>query len=357
MVFGLFKKKKKKYSGSEYAEFVVKDIIKETADAITIVFDNPDLIYRPGQFLTLISDIDGEEVRRSYSLCTYKKVDEYPAVTVKRVAGGKMSNYLNEALHVGDTMTVMLPMGNFVLDTDPEAQRHIALFGAGSGITPLRGIARQVLEDEPGSSVTLVYANRDQDSIIFKSVWDKLEAEFSGRLKVIHILERGHADYDGFEGLPNPEMLTGILNSLTGDEPSMYYMCGPAPYMKVVEEALIKKGIPSEKIRKESFTPAEKKNESSTTSVEREIKVILEGEEYELTVKPGQSILEAGLIKDLDMPFSCQSGMCTACRAKCLSGEVSMEESDALTQEEIDEGYVLTCVGHPQSDDVKLDFE
>ncbi|QCK14081.1 ferredoxin--NADP reductase [Mangrovivirga cuniculi] len=357
MVFGLFKKKKKKPSGPDYVDLSVKDIIKETPDAITIVFDAPDMDYKPGQFLTLISDINGEEIRRSYSLCTYKEIDEYPAVTVKRVQGGKMSNYLNEALHIGDTITVMKPKGHFTVETNQANGRHIVLFGAGSGITPLKGIASQVLEDEPNSTVSLIYANRNHESIIFRNAWTEMIAKYENRLSVSHILEEASDNFEARTGLPSKEMLVELVNDLTGKDPAYYFMCGPAPFMEKVEEALEELNVPKEIVKKESFTPAKKKEIETDQSVQRTVKVIIDDEEHDVTVQPGQSILEAGLIMDLDMPFSCQSGMCTACRAKCLNGKVSMEESDALTDEELEEGYVLTCVGHPETDDVKLEFD
>ena len=205
-MFKLFKKNNnadsqedKKKSNAHYYNLKVKEIIQETSDAITIVFQEPaeGISYKAGQFLTLIVNINGEEVRRSYSLCTSTLTDKDPAVTVKRVEGGRMSNFLADSVKVGDTIKVMEPMGKFTTDLKVENKRHLVLFGGGSGITPLLAITKEILHGEPNSIISLIYANRNLDCIIFKDKLETIQRDFEGRFHVIHILDNAPVNWQG----------------------------------------------------------------------------------------------------------------------------------------------------------------
>jgi ring-1,2-phenylacetyl-CoA epoxidase subunit PaaE len=370
MAFSFFKKKDtskedstKSKSSGKYKDFVIKEVRKETSDAITIVFDVPNdsVNYTAGQFLTLIQDINGENVRRAYSLCTAPKVDAHPAVTVKRVADGRMSNYLNDYAKAGDVIKIMEPMGQFTTEADPARKRHLIMFGGGSGITPLMGITKAILHGESESIVSLIYCNRNIDSIIFKKEFEDLETNFEGRLHVIHVLDDAPLNWQGPSGLLNHDMLTKILERIPswGIENTQYLMCGPEGMMKNAESMLEELKIPKENIFKESFVQgtidkSEKKSESVSEAYE--VTVIYEGEEHKFEVQPNKTILETALSLDIDLPFSCQSGLCTACRGKCLSGEVVLDEDEGLSEQERNEGYVLTCVGHPKSDNVVIEI-
>lgn len=374
MAFGLFKKSDKKTdskgeagNNSHYHELRVKDIIKETKDAITIVFDQPSekrLSYKSGQFLTLILPIDGKEVRRAYSLCSSPFVDDDLAVTVKRVEGGLMSNYLPDHLKVGDNVKVMEPMGQFVTEYERNKKRHIIMFAGGSGITPMMSIIKSLISEEPESIVSLIYCNRDIDSIIFKDQLDKLQNANEGRLPVIHVLDTAPMNWQGYSGLLNQEMLSKLVERIPdwGIEKTTYLMCGPEGMMKNVEGLLAAGNIPKEKIFKESFVQgtidkAEKKDDGATSELKaREVTIRYDGEEFKLTVEPNKTILETALDQGIDLPYSCQSGLCTACRGKALSGKVKLDEEEGLSQSERDEGYVLTCVGHPMTDDVVIEI-
>lgn len=374
MAFGLFKKSDKKTdskgeagNNSHYRELRVKDIIKETKDAITIVFDQPSekrLSYKSGQFLTLILPIDGKEVRRAYSLCSSPFVDDDLAVTVKRVEGGLMSNYLPDRLKVGDNVKVMEPMGQFVTEYERNKKRHIIMFAGGSGITPMMSIIKSLISEEPESIVSLIYCNRDIDSIIFKDQLDKLQNANEGRLRVIHVLDTAPMNWQGYSGLLNQEMLSKLVERIPdwGIEKTTYLMCGPEGMMKNVEGLLAAGNIPKEKIFKESFVQgtidkAEKKDDGATSELKaREVTIRYDGEEFKLTVEPNKTILETALDQGIDLPYSCQSGLCTACRGKALSGKVKLDEEEGLSQSERDEGYVLTCVGHPMTDDVVIEI-
>ncbi|HEX7015456.1 MAG TPA: ferredoxin--NADP reductase [Cyclobacteriaceae bacterium] len=374
MAFNFFKRSQPKpqpakeatHSGPHYLELTVKSIIKETHDTITIVFDTPPsgpLVYKPGQFLTLIAPIQGKEVRRAYSLCTAPFTDEFPAVTVKRVENGLMSNWLPDHLREGDKLKVMAAVGNFTLDYAPTNRRHVVMFAGGSGITPLLSLTKSVLTQEPESIVSLIYCNRDIESVIFKDELDRWEKQYQGRLHVIHILDTAPMNWQGYSGLLNPDMLKKLFDRIPdwGVRNTLYLMCGPEGMMKNVESLLGAYSIPPEQIRKESFVqgtidkPARKEDQEEEL-VEREVTIRFDGEEYKIMVPPHKAILETALDAGIDLPYSCQSGLCTACRGKALSGKVRLDEEEGLSASERAEGYVLTCVGHPLTDDVVIEI-
>ena len=359
MAFGLFKKKEetKTTTADGFLHLKVKKVIKETEDAISIHFEQPetgDIAYKAGQFFTIIADIDGKEVRRAYSVCSSPFLDSNPAVTVKRVEGGLMSNYLNDNLSAGQTLKVMPPIGNFTTEFKDTNNRELVLFGGGSGITPLMSIAKSALDQESETNVTLVYANRDIDSIIFKSAIEHMEQD--SRFNVVHVLENDSDELAAHSGYLTHDIINTVLagKDLAKVES---FVCGPGPMMDIVINGLEVAGVPSNSIYKESFvSTATLEQEESDEIVAREVTIIYDDEEYKYTVEPGETILEKGLDEDIDLPFSCQSGLCTACRGKCLSGKVKMTEDEGLSEAELDEGYVLPCVSHPLTDDIVIEI-
>jgi ring-1,2-phenylacetyl-CoA epoxidase subunit PaaE len=369
MAFGLFKKKEKKeeiHSGPKYHELKVKAIVQETKDAISIVFQQPQekINYKSGQFLTLITSVDGKEVRRAYSLCSSPVVDEDLAVSVKRVEKGLMSNWLPDNLKVGQTMKVMDPMGQFVTEYSKDKKRHLVLFAGGSGITPMMSIIKSLLTQEPESVCSLIYCNRDIESIIFKEQFDLLQTKYEGRLHVIHILDNAPMNWQGYSGFLNKEILTKLFERIPdwGIEKTTYLMCGPEGMMKNVETLLAEHAIPKEKIFKESFVAGvldkEKKTDASTdkSNGSHEVTIRYDGQEYKIVVDAKSTILETALDHGIDLPYSCQSGLCTACRGRAISGKVKLDEEEGLSQTERAQGYVLTCVGHPLTDDVVIEI-
>lgn len=355
MAFGLFKKKKEK-ADDRYQQLTVREVVHIAKDAVNLVFQKPEKFeYEPGQFLTIIEEVNGKKIRRAYSLCTTPFEDEHPAVTVKRVPGGAMSNHLNEQVKSGDTLEIMEPMGLFTTDYNQTNDRQAIFFGAGSGITPLISIIRSILLKESNSQVALVYCNRSPEYIIFKKLLEDLEKEHKERFQVIHILEEGEADY---QGRISSDLVGEICKSLDCNGKTEFYICGPQPMMDITHDALSGGEFPKEKIRMESFDAgkSEEKEEKKATSAPAKVKVVLDGEEYDIEVKKNSSILDAALDNDIDMPYSCQSGLCTACRGKCLEGQISTDEAEGLSQEELDEGFVLTCVGKPLTSEVKVEI-
>ena len=375
MAFSFFKKsdkspkKEESHSGPRYYDLTVKEVVNETADSITIVFEQPagnTVQYKSGQFLTLITIVNGKEVRRSYSLCSSPYVDADLAVTVKRVEGGVLSNWLADNVKQGAKLKVMEPMGQFTTEYSPDRKRHLIMFAGGSGITPMMSIIKSILTQERNSIVSLVYCNRDIDSIIFKDQLDEMQTRDEGRLHVIHVLDNAPMNWQGYSGLLNHDMLTKLFERVPdwGIDNTTYLMCGPEGMMKNVETLLAMRHIPKEKIFKESFVQGtidkEQKKEEVVTGreelKEREVTIRYDGQEYKVMVPPDKGILESALDQGIDLPYSCQSGLCTACRGKALSGKVKLDEEEGLSQSERNEGYVLTCVGHPLTDDVVIEI-
>jgi ring-1,2-phenylacetyl-CoA epoxidase subunit PaaE len=369
MAFGLFKRTEKKeeaHNGPRYHELVVKQIVQETKDAISIVFEQPasKITYKSGQFLTLIIPIQGKEVRRAYSLCSSPFVDDDLVVSVKRVEKGLMSNWLPDHLKKGDKIKVMEPMGQFTTEFAADKKRHLVMFAGGSGITPMLSIIKSLLTQEPNSLVSLIYCNRNIDSIIFKETLAQWETRYEGRLHVIHILDEAPMNWQGYSGLLNHDMLSKLFERIPnwGAEQTTYLMCGPEGMMKNVDTLLEARQISRDKIFKESFVQGtidkETKKEEKTTgeSKAREVTIRYDGQEFKFMVEPHRTILETALDQGIDLPYSCQSGLCTACRGKALSGQVKLDEEEGLSQSERAEGYVLTCVGHPLTDDVVIEI-
>jgi ring-1,2-phenylacetyl-CoA epoxidase subunit PaaE len=375
MAFSFFKKsdkapkKEDAHSGPRYYDLTVKEIVRETGDTISIVFLQPPgdpIRYKSGQFLTLIAPVNGKEVRRSYSLCTSPFVDSDLAVTVKRVESGLLSNWLADNLKPGASVRVMEPMGQFTTEYAADRKRHLILFAGGSGITPMMSIIKSILSQEPNSIVSLIYCNRDIDSIIFKDALDEMQTRDEGRLHVIHVLDNAPMNWQGYSGLLNHDMLTKLFERIPdwGIDNTTYLMCGPEGMMKNVDTLLAMRHIPKEKIFKESFVQGiidkEQKKEEVVVGAdelkEREVTIRYDGQEYKVMVPPDKGILESALDQGIDLPYSCQSGLCTACRGKALSGKVRLDEEEGLSQSERAEGYVLTCVGHPLTDDVVIEI-
>lgn len=368
MVFGLFKKKKEevKPTNEKYLTVTIKEIKKETADAVSVYFDVPadKFIYLPGQFITIIQTIGGKKVRRAYSLCTTPGYDAFPAVTVKRVASGLMSNHVNDHFKVGDRIEIMEPMGQFTTDYNTIAERHLVLFGGGSGITPLISILKATLINEPKSKVSLVYANESAKDVIFDQQLKTLEGKYADRLKVVHVLNKPETGWQGYTGWLNPTMIVEILESLPkmDQQATVYFTCGPAQMMEIVENTLKTLGVPRANFKMESFvagrtSPSDVASEVQVAEADAiNVAVILDGNEHKFDVPAKKTILEAGLELNIDLPYSCQSGLCTACRGKLLSGKVRMAEYDGLSQSELDEGYVLCCQAHPETDDVVIEI-
>jgi len=348
---------------SDYFTLKVKAVVPETADTVTIQLKQPffkKVKYKAGQFLTIILNIDGKKVRRSYSMSSTPNLEDYLAITVKRLKGGLVSNYLNDKVKEGDSLEFMEAMGHFCVEPAKEKQRHICLIGAGSGITPLMSIAKAILYFEPKSTVSLLYGSRNEQSIIFKNAIDELQTKFDERFQVVHTLSQPFSEsWGGFKGRISEASVINFIN-LTNKKPTentTYFICGPEGMMSETENALNRLKVPVNAILKESFVPPATTETQPTDITEQEVTVILRNEPVKLNVHTNKTILEAALDYGLDMPYSCQSGVCTACMAKCKSGQVYMSVNDGLSETDKQKGYVLLCTGHPLTADVVVEIE
>jgi len=384
-----------------FLQLKVVEVTRETSEAVTIHLEHPEKINIPskaGQFLTLVVPVNGRQERRSYSLSSAPYEAPRLSVTIKKIPRGLVSNYLVEKCAVGTTMQIIAPTGNFIVDPHPANSRHMVLIGAGSGITPLISMAKAILYDEPKSRVTLIYGNRHEGTVIFKEKLEDMQAQYGERLKVEHVFSQPKTDLNSsksfslktfsslfkkkdektevpptethqYQGRLNRKMIIQILESLhlTQLLDTEYYLCGPAGLMEEAKEALKILKVSPEHIHKESFISAKENAQMPDAGVTtREeggeaadchvVTVIYEGAEYKFPVQTGQTILEAGLAQNIDLPYSCQAGLCTACRGKCLSGKVHLDEREGLSDAELAAGYVLNCVGHPLTADVKIEI-
>ena len=366
MLFNLFKKNaEEKEASSQYVTLQVREVVRETSDAVTIYFDQPDphLDYLPGQFLTIIMVINGKEERRSYSLCTSPFVDPFPGITVKRLPGGVVSNYMNDLVFPGKKITVMRPMGNFTCDYHSKNKRHYGMIVAGSGITPILGITKSILINEPESKVSLLYGSRNEDQVIFKATLERLIDQYPGRIHVFHQLSNPEPSWTGNRGRIAMGDVQRFGSDLLGDGDyqTRFFLCGPQELMEAAKISLAELGVPNESISLENFyleTSKKAGNDGEESQgITQEVTVILEGKSYTFDVTPDKTILEAGLELEIDMPYSCQSGLCTACRGRLLSGKVTMDEDAGLSENEIDAGYILCCSSKPKSGEIKINIE
>jgi ring-1,2-phenylacetyl-CoA epoxidase subunit PaaE len=352
---------------SKFVPLKVLKVVKETADASTVFFAKPNdgsFNYKAGQYLTLKINVGGESIRRAYSLCTSPYSDADMAVTVKRVEGGKASNFIHNSLQAGDVLEVFPPMGNFAVVPNPATARHLVLVGGGSGITPLMSILKTILGTEPQSKVSLIYGNRDEDSIIFRKELDTIAEANPDRFRVVHILSNPSSSWIGMTGLPLRHVILGIVqNIMSADSlPKSYWMCGPGPMMEEAQAAFGFLGIGREVIHREIFTAAlpEENSEAKAAAEAKRgdytITVRLDGVEKQVLVKNTQTILEAVIGIGMDPPYACQMGVCCTCRAMRVSGKVEMEEDEGLSDAEIKDGFILTCQSHPLTSDVVVEY-
>ncbi|HMS33965.1 MAG TPA: 2Fe-2S iron-sulfur cluster-binding protein [Ignavibacteria bacterium] len=347
----------------------VKKIYKLTKDAVSISLEVPDELkeifkYTQGQFLSLQVNINGQEFRREYSLCSSPYTDKDHNIASKIISNGTVSSYLYYDLKEGDIIQSYPPQGKFFTELKPENQKYYILIGGGSGITPLLSILKSVLYAEPESKVILYYGNTSEESIMFRKELDELREKHNERFKIYYTVETSDSNWSGLKGRINKTDLMNILN----DNPEVtkteqeYFICGPGEMMEIVKQTLVNEKISSEKIHIEYFTaPVHHEEyipegEESDVIKERKVKIILEGSEYDIVVPPSFNILDAAIKSDLDPPYSCKAGICTTCRAKIYSGKIKMDEREGLSDAEIEEGYILTCQSHPLTDNVKIEY-
>lgn len=357
---------------AKFHSLKVKDIRQETADCVSVAFEVPESLqndYRfvQGQNLTLRETMDGEEVRRSYSICTSPGEGEL-RVAIKKASGGKFSTFANEQLKPGDKLDVMTPTGHFYTDLDPQQAKYYVAFAAGSGITPIMSIMKTVLEREPKSEFTLFFGNQTVSSIIFREAIEGLKNKYMNRLQVYHILSREKMDAPLFFGRISGEkchqLLDHLLDVKSVDE---FFLCGPEEMIDQVRSTLEHAGVDSRKIHFELFTtPTSQKapkrdgaaSNGGATAWKSRVTAILDGLTFDFDVSSdGDSILNEAMKNGADVPFACKGGVCCTCKAKLIEGKVEMDVNYGLEASEVEKGFILTCQSHPVSERVIVDYD
>tara|TARA_R110002050_G_scaffold290260_2_gene443827 strand:+ start:10251 stop:11321 length:1071 start_codon:yes stop_codon:yes gene_type:complete len=348
----------------------VKDVRKETADTVSVAFSIPSNIkkedYRfiPGQYITLKAIIQGEDVRRAYSICSAPYENEL-RVAIKQVPNGVFSTYANTVLKPGDSIDVMTPTGHFYSEYKADNAKNYVGFAAGSGITPVLSIIKHVLATEPNSNFTLMYGNKDVDSIIFGKHIDDLKNEYPARFTAQLVLSRENRGIDAFYGRIEAEKLPlwgkAFFDVTKVDE---FFMCGPEGMTNDIRAYLKEMNVDESKVHFELFHASGAATTTSetvlkdTNKVNANMTIIMDDEQYDFTLKTeGLNILQAGVEAGIDLPFSCKGGVCCTCKAKLLEGKATMTMNYSLLDEEVEAGYILTCQAHPTTEKVVVSFD
>jgi ring-1,2-phenylacetyl-CoA epoxidase subunit PaaE len=353
-----------------FHKLAIKEINKETADCVSVLFDVPDNLknvfeFKQGQSLTMRTTINGEEIRRTYSICSTPLENQW-RVAIKKVDGGLFSSLANEQLKKGDVLEVMPPVGKFYVELNPAHKKNYLAFAAGSGITPVISIIKTTLHTEPNSDFTLVYGNRSRSSIIFFEELEALKNKYLQRFNFINVLSRERTDAAINFGRINKEKLEELSKLIDYSSMNETFICGPEEMIFCVKDFLEAKGIDKKKIHFELFTTPGQKLTTDTRprttddkGPKSKITVKLDGRsfDFDLALTSDIPILDAALKQGADLPFACKGGVCCTCKAKLIEGEVSMDVHWGLEDEEVEQGYILTCQSHPKTERVVVDYD
>ena len=348
----------------------VKEVKTETPDCVSIEFDVPENLqgefaFEQGQNITIKKEIDGEEIRRSYSICSAPFENEL-RVAVKKVEGGKFSGFANTILKAGDELDVLPPTGKFNTKLETQNSKQYLAFAAGSGITPVISIIKSTLQTEPESRFTLVFGNRGRHSIIFFEELEGLKNKYLNRFNFINILSREKTDAPINSGRINKEKLTELHKLIDYKNTDEFFICGPEEMIFCVKDFLEQMDIDKKKIHFELFTTPGQKQLAvgsrqlalSGNGPTSKITVKLDGRSFDFDLGfNGENILDAALKQGADLPFACKGGVCCTCKAKLLEGEVEMDVNWGLEHEEVEQGFILTCQSHPVTEKVVVDFD
>jgi ring-1,2-phenylacetyl-CoA epoxidase subunit PaaE len=334
----------------------VREVLRETDDAVSVILEDVSgapFHYTPGQFFTLCAKVNGESLRRAYSASRPPSPDGSLRITVKRVVDGAMSTWVTTKLRAGDTVDLLGPSGSFVVD-DPDAAQRVVLIGGGSGVTPLYSIAATMLAQHPAAQVSMIYGSRSRADMIFAVEIEELAAAHPTRFSLHLALDQAHDGYDGLVGPLDDAQVPRALDALPVCElPRTYFLCGPTPMREAARRALTARGVEPAHIREEVYASPHRPKAQRGNAERVTLRIL--GEDREVSVQAGETILDAAMREGIDMPYSCAMGGCGACRCQRVAGEVVMETPNCLTEAERAEGAVLTCVGRPAGPGVVLE--
>ena len=352
----------------KFHRLAVDDLYRETSDAISLTFAIPDELaddyaFAPGQYLTLRTTIEGEEVRRSYSICSSPD-DRELRIAVKKVDGGAFSSWALDEIKSGDTLDVMTPTGRFgVAHAPDEARIHVG-FAAGSGITPIMSIIRGILAREPKSRFFLFYGNRATSGVLFRQALEELKDRFMGRFSVLHVLSQEEQDLPILHGRLDREKAAVLLRSMVPAEAIDHvFICGPVAMSEEIAATCAEFGIPAERVHVERFVsglggkPRPKAVIAPSAPPKAIASLIVDGKRKDVPIAEGEAILDAALRAGMDLPYACKGGMCSTCRAKVVEGVTEMDVNYSLEPWELKAGFVLTCQAHPISDRLVVDYD
>lgn len=357
-----------------FVQATVKKIIRETKDSVIVSLDIPEdssdeFNYKQGQNLTFIREFDGEELRRSYSICS-SVADKELRVGIKKIEGGKFSSWANQELCIGESIRVLPPTGHFYVELEANNSKNYVGVAAGSGITPILSILKTTLETETKSTFTLIYGNKSTDTIMFLEEIEGLKNKYRERLSIFNVLSQEMQNSDLLNGRINGEKISQFLETLiSADQVSDVFLCGPFEMVTSAKQAFVCAGVAKQHVHTELFgTPedlksiANSKAKSSLTDEQRshlsKLLVMIDGKGTKLELaRGGESILDAALKVRKDLPFACKGGVCATCKAKVISGKTEMDLNYSLSEQELEQGFILTCQAHPVSDEVTIDFD
>lgn len=333
---------------------IVKEIIEETEDTKSFVLEQENgqpISYQSGQFITLVLLLHGRELRRSYSMSSSPRTDQSLTITVKRIPNGEVSRYLLEHARIGTRLQALEPSGRFTIDTDPQLRRDIFLFAAGSGITPIISLLKQILVDEPQSKVILVTQNRHEDSIIFRTQLAQLSERYP-QLNWISYLGFPREKHSAVRRL-NVELLTALIQSELRHQrdDALFFTCGPIAFMRMTEFTVRQLQFSEAQVRKEIFVlPSLPVVSEFVDAAPRKLTITFKEKVHITTLSYPSSLLDAAWRVGVEIPFSCKAGVCSTCIAKCVAGKVKMKNNEVLTEQDLQAGLVLTCVGYAETD-------
>ena len=347
---------------STFHSLTIKDIRRETPNAVSIAFEIPENLkneykFIAGQYINIKSVYNGEEYRKAYSICSSPNSDEL-RVAIKAVKNGGFSVFANEKLAVGDTIEVGIPEGKFIFEPKTDRQRNYAAFAAGSGITPVLSIIHSVLENEPESTFVLVYGNKTPEDTIFHQYLHDLQQKYVGRLFIQMVYSQARAEDSLFGRIERSTVNFVLKNKHKEKEFSKFYLCGPEEMIKTVSEVLKENNVPEKSIKFELFTtPVEENKIDESLEGQTKITVLVDDEETTFVMSQKMTILDAALKEGVDAPYSCQGGICSSCMARITGGTAEMRKNAILTDGEIAEGLILTCQAHPTSPEIHVDYD
>jgi ring-1,2-phenylacetyl-CoA epoxidase subunit PaaE len=356
---------------SAFHSLRLSSVAKNTRDAVVLTFDVPDQLrdtfsFRPGQYLTLRTFLDGQELRRSYSICAAPS-DGHLRVAVKRLNDGAFSTWANQHLKPGDALDVMAPDGNFTLDFSPDQARRYVAFAVGSGITPILSLVKSALDTEPNSTFTLFFGNRASSAVLFREEIEDLKNRYMSRFSLVYIMSREHQDIDLFNGRLDGDKVRQLLKVWMDPSTVDYaFVCGPQDMTESVTQALKEVGLDAGRIKFELFGSPKGPRALRTGHEARkapgadqcELTVVYEGVTRTLTIdKNKDSVLDSALALGVELPYSCKGGVCSTCRCKVVVGEVDMDANFALEDYEVKRGFILSCQSFPVTDKLIIDFD